>query len=122
MSRVSTELEVEPSGRLEPGRFVDDVAERLAGGEAAAVVEQDLQAPLVEVGAEAGRVRRDQHAGCGPQRMLGGQRLLLEHVERGPRDLAGAQRGDEVVEPRRLAARSSSTSGAARRRGSTTSS
>src|SRR5207245_3605938 len=88
----------------EPGGLVDDVAEGLAGGEAPAVVEQDLEAALVQVGAEAGRLRRDQHAGRAPQRMVGGQRLLLEDVEPGARDLARAQRGHEVVEPRRLAA------------------
>src|SRR5438046_3533619 len=81
----------------------DDVAEGLAGGEAPAVVEQDLEAALVQVGAEAGRVRRDQHAGRAPQRMVGGERLLLEDVEPGARDLARAQRGAGVGEARRLA-------------------
>src|SRR5262245_56013571 len=37
----------------EPGGLLDHVAQRLPRGEAAAVVEQDLQAPIVEIRAES---------------------------------------------------------------------
>src|SRR5262245_58004277 len=50
---------LKPWRASEPGGFVDDVSQRLAGSEPAAVVEQDLEAALVEVRAKAGRVRRD---------------------------------------------------------------
>ena len=52
----------------------------------------------------AGGVRRDEHAGHRPQRMVGRQRLLLEDVEAGAGDLAGPERRDQIVEPRRHAA------------------
>src|SRR6202022_3431137 len=52
-------------GALEPAGFVDEVAQRRAAEEAAAIVEDDLVAALVEIGAVAGGVRRQQHArGC----------------------------------------------------------
>jgi hypothetical protein len=41
----------------EPAGLVDEVAQRLAGEEAAAIVEDDLVAPLVEIGAVAGDMR-----------------------------------------------------------------
>src|ERR1043165_1335705 len=65
----------------EPVGLVDHVAQRLAGQEAAAIVGEDAEAPLVEVGAEARGVRGDEHARPRPQRVIGGQRLLFEHVE-----------------------------------------
>jgi hypothetical protein len=42
-------------GRSKPAGLVDEVAQRLAGEEAAAVVEDDLVAPVVEIGAVACR-------------------------------------------------------------------
>src|SRR5262249_51018461 len=89
---------------LEPAGFVDDVHQRLVCEEATAVAEEDLGAGLAERGAVAGGVGRDEHAGHRPQRVVGGQGLLLEDVEAGARQLARAQRGDEIVEPRRLPA------------------
>jgi hypothetical protein len=47
--------------RLKPSRLVDEVAQRLPGEETVAVVEDDLVAPFVEIGAVARRVRGDQH-------------------------------------------------------------
>ena len=55
-----------PKFGLEPPCLVDQVAQRLAGEEAAAIVENDLVAALVEIGAVAGGVRGQQHAGRGP--------------------------------------------------------
>ena len=52
----------------------------------------------------AGGVRRDEHVGHGPQGVIGRQRLLLEDVERGARDLARRERRHQVVELRRHAA------------------
>src|SRR6267142_1579474 len=68
-------------GSSEPAGLVDHISERLSREKASAIVEQDLVATVVEVGAEAGGMRRDEHAGHGPERMVGGQRLLLEDVE-----------------------------------------
>ena len=45
----------------EPARLVDQVAQRLAGKKPPAIVENDLVAPLVEIGAVARSVRCDQH-------------------------------------------------------------
>src|SRR5712671_3859179 len=47
-------------GRSKPGGLVDEVAQRLAGEKAAAVVEDDLAALVVEIGAIACGVRRQQ--------------------------------------------------------------
>ena len=44
--------------------------------------------------AEAAQVRRDDHVPGGPQRVFRRQRLLLEHVERGARDLVRFERLD----------------------------
>src|SRR5437588_6470719 len=85
-------------GRSEPAGLVDEIAQRLAGEEAAAVVEDDVVAPLVEIGAVAGGMRGEQHTRRGPERVVGGQWLLLEDVEAGAGDLAGPQRLDQVVE------------------------
>src|SRR5881392_3739887 len=88
----------------EPARFVDQVAQWLSREKAAAIIGKDLVAALIEIGAVARGMRRDQDARQGPQRMFGGQRLLLEHIEPGAGDLAGLQSGDEIVEARRHAA------------------
>src|SRR5689334_11313229 len=89
----------EPCGfDSEPARFVDDVAQRLSGKKTAAIIREDLVAALVEIGAVTRGMRCDQDARQGPQRMFGGQRFLLEHIEPGPGDLAGLQRGGEIVE------------------------
>jgi hypothetical protein len=79
-------------------------SERLPLEEALTIVEQDVEAPVVEIRTEAGGVGRDEDAGQRPQRVIGGQRLLLEDVEPGPGDLARPQRGDEIVEARGHAA------------------
>src|ERR1700675_3728661 len=100
---ISSAIRIDVSP-LEPIGLVYHVAERLAGQETPAVVEQDLEAPVVQMRAVAGGVRRDEDAGHGPQRVVGGQGLLLEDVEPGARDLAGSERFDEVVEPGRSAA------------------
>src|SRR5437870_8404807 len=93
-----------PLACSEPAGLVHHVAQRPAREEPAAVVEQDLEAPVVEVRAEARRMRRDEDAGGRPQRMVRGQRLSLEDVEGGAGDLTGPQRLDQVVEPCRQAA------------------
>ncbi len=82
----------------EPARLVDHVAQGLAGQEAPAIVEQDLEAALVEIRPVAGGVRGDEDAGHRPQRVAGRERLVLEHVEAGPGDLARPQglTGDSV--------------------------
>ena len=49
-------------------------------------------------------MRGEQHTRRGPERVVGGQWLLLEDVEAGAGDLAGPQRLDQVVEPGRQAA------------------
>src|SRR5215813_937843 len=91
-------------GRLEPVGLVDDVAERLTGEEAPAVVEQDLEAPVIQEGTVPGGVRRDEDARRRPQRMVGRQRLLLEDVEPGAGDLPSPERRHQIIEPRRHAA------------------
>src|SRR5437660_12217182 len=68
-------------GRSKPAGLVDEVAQRLAGEEAAAVVEDDLVAPVVEIGAVAGGMRCQQYAGQGPHFVVGGQRRMLAEVE-----------------------------------------
>src|SRR5262249_9054318 len=80
-----------PRGRLKPVGLVHEVAQRLAFREGPAVVQQNLVAPLVEVGAVAGDVRRQQNIAQLPQRMVARQRLLFVHVERRAGDLAGLQ-------------------------------
>src|SRR5437764_7805843 len=85
--------------RSKPAGFIDDIAQFLAGEETTAIIREDFVAALVEIGAIAGGMRRDQDARQRPQRMLGRQWLLLEHIERGAGDLAGFQRRDKVVEP-----------------------
>src|SRR5262245_20303761 len=90
--------------RSEPVSFVDHVAERPPGQEAPAVVEQDLEPALVEIWPIAGGVRGEEDARHRPQRVIGRQRLLLEHVEAGPGDFPRPQGPGEIVEPRRHAA------------------
>src|SRR5439155_14033641 len=88
----------------EPARFVDQVAQWLSREKAAAIIGKDFVAALVEIGAVARGMRRDQDARQGPQRMFGGQRLLLEDVEPGAGDFARLQGCREIVEARRHAA------------------
>src|SRR5204863_3669061 len=88
----------------EPARFIDQVAQWLSREKAAAIVGKDLVAALVEIGAVARGMRRDQDARQGPQRMFGGQRLLLEHIEPGAGDFARLQGCREIVEAGRHAA------------------
>src|SRR5437763_11997719 len=88
----------------EPARFVDQVAQWLSREKAAAIIGKDLVAALVEIGAVARGMRRDQDARQGPQRMFGGQRLLLEDVEPGAGDFARLQGCREIGEARRHAA------------------
>src|ERR1700731_3110180 len=75
-------------GRSKPASLVDEVAQRLAGEEASAIVENDLVAAVVEIGTVARGVRRQQHSRQGPQFVVGGQRLVLEDVETRTGDLA----------------------------------
>src|SRR5437879_10038456 len=91
-------------GRSEPAGLVNEVAQRLAGEKAAAVVEDDLVAAVVEIGSVARGVRRQQHSRQGPQLVVGGQRLLLEDIEAGAGDLARLECGSKIVEPGRQAA------------------
>src|SRR5438128_8439333 len=76
-------------GRSKPAGLVDQVAQRLAGEKAAAVVENDLVAAVIEIGAVTRGVRRQQHSRQGPQLVVDGQRLLLEDIEAGAGDRAG---------------------------------
>src|SRR4030095_2760619 len=87
-------------GSSEPAGFVDHVLERLPAQEAPTIVEQDVVAAIVEVRTVAGSMRRDEHTRHGPQRMVGWQRLLLEHVEARPRDLSRRGGCGTTVEPR----------------------
>src|SRR2546421_2668823 len=57
---------------LEPVLLVDLVPQLLPREQAARVVRDDLEAPLVEIRAVARDVRCQQHAGHRPQRMSGG--------------------------------------------------
>src|SRR5215467_11373300 len=82
--------------RSEPGSLVHNVAQGLAKGKAPAVVKQDVEASIVKIGPEASGVRRDQHIGCCPERMVGGQGLDLENVETSSRYLFGMQRRHKV--------------------------
>ena len=69
-------------GQSKPAGLVDEVAQRLAGEEAAAIVEDDLVAPVVEIGTVARGMRRQQHPRQGSQLVVGRKRrLLLEDVE-----------------------------------------
>src|SRR5260370_37814779 len=68
-------------GRSKPAGLVDEVAQRLAGEKAAAVVEDDLVAPLVEIGAGSRGGRRQEQPRQGPQRVGRGERPLPD--ERG---------------------------------------
>src|SRR6266481_2629759 len=83
-------------GRSKPAGLVDEVAQRLADEKAAAVVEDDLVAPVVEIGAVARGVRRQQHPRQGPQLVVDGQRLLLEDVEAGAGDLTRLECGSKI--------------------------
>jgi hypothetical protein len=67
--------------------------QRLAAQQAAVVVDEHRR----DVGRVAERrgVRRDEEVRRPPEDMLGRQRLLLEHVEHGPREAAFLQRGGE---------------------------
>ena len=80
-SRACSNSSSNATAPLKPSCFVHVVAQRLTRGEAAAVVEQDIEAAVVEVGAEACGVRGDQHVGGRPEGMVGGERLDLEDVE-----------------------------------------
>src|SRR3989442_11104764 len=88
------------AGSSEPAGLVDDVLERLAGQEAPAVVEQDLEPALVEIRPVASGVRRDEHAGHRPQGGIGGEPLPLENLPTRPPDPARAGRPDEGRAPR----------------------
>src|SRR6185503_14959200 len=96
--------ETELASLSEPGRLVDGIAQLLSGREGAAVLDDDLQPALVEVGPVSRHVRGQQHVGHGPQRVRGRQRLQFINVERRTGDLARLQRRDQVVELRRHAA------------------
>ena len=54
-----------------PVGLVDNIAQRPACREPAAVVEEDVEAAVVEIGAVAGGVRSNQHVGRRPERMAG---------------------------------------------------
>jgi hypothetical protein len=73
-------------------------AQRLTRGEAAAVVEHDVEAAVVEVGAVARGMRGDQHIGGRPERMICRQGLYFEDVEGCPGDLVSVKRVHKVVE------------------------
>src|SRR5205823_3980491 len=86
-----------PPPPLKPLRLVDDVPQRVAGGEAADVVEQQGQMSLRDARGIAGDVRReDDPVAHAPERMVGGQRLLLEDVEGRPGKFPGFQGGEEI--------------------------
>nr|WP_246631266.1 hypothetical protein [Pseudonocardia nigra] len=75
-----------------------DVDQLPAVDEAAGVLEQDREATLVGVWPDGRDVRGDQHVPACPQRVVGGQRLGLEHVERRAGEPARLQRRHERVE------------------------
>ena len=59
-------------------------------GKAPAVVKQDVEPSIIKIGAEARGVRRDQHIGCCPERMVDGQGFDLENVETSSCNLSGS--------------------------------
>ncbi len=73
-------------------RLVDHVQQRLAGGEAAGVLAQEIDHPLLFLQRVARGVRRDQAVLQTPERAVGRQRLGLGRVERRPGGPAPGQR------------------------------
>src|SRR4051794_11698125 len=67
---------------------------RLAAANALDVLD-DLRDGGARLG-EGGGVRGDAHAGMLPERIARRQRLRLEHVEVGMREMAGVERADEI--------------------------
>src|SRR5262245_48154598 len=97
----SISLPVLRDRRSKPAGLVDEVAQWLAGEKTAAIVEDDRVAPVVEIGAVARGMRRQQHARQGPQLVVGGQRLLLEDVETATGDLTRLDCCSEISRPGR---------------------
>ena len=83
---------------LEPAAFVDEGRGIVAGNKSANVSQQCFGMPLGDPRRRRRHVRRDDDVGHFPQRMIGRQRLDLEHVQPRAGDLTGFEcRGQ--VEP-----------------------
>src|SRR4029077_12407931 len=74
---------------------VDLVEQRAAGFEAADVVEDDRCGGRRV--SEGGDVRRHEDTRVVPERVAGGQRLLIEDVEHRPRDLPRSEGGEQIL-------------------------
>ena len=70
---------------------MDDVQQRLAGGEAAQVLRDHVPDLLLKERRLRRAVRRQQHVRGVAQRVVGRQRLDVEHVERGAADPSGGK-------------------------------
>ena len=62
-SKADIRFEQSCQRALKPRGLVHHIAQRLAGGEAAAVVEDNVEPAIIEVGAVARGVGGDQHVG-----------------------------------------------------------
>ena len=69
-----------PTVGLKPMLLVHNVSERLAAGEPAAVVDDQVSPPLRGMRSNGRAVRSEQHSWRGPQGMAGRQWLRLEDV------------------------------------------
>src|SRR5436305_569626 len=76
---------------------IDDFLERGAVEEAAEIVDEQAGDEAVALRMRSADMRQHDDALGRPERMLGRQRLLAEHVEQSARDLLALHRGDQVV-------------------------
>ena len=76
-----------PDLRQNQFRLSTSVAGVFAGDEQADVFQERCSVPFGDMRRSGRDVRGDDDVGHRPQRRIGGQRLGLEDVERGPRDL-----------------------------------
>ena len=81
--------------RSVPGGRVDDVEERLAGGETTEVVAEQLDAAVEDPAARPRRVGRDDDVGQVVERRRRLERLVTERVEDRPADRPVAERSEE---------------------------
>jgi hypothetical protein len=63
--------------------LIDDIQERLAALEPIEVLAKEVDQRLPRLGHVGRHVRRYDHVGHSPERMIRGQRLGLEDIERG---------------------------------------
>ena len=70
------------AGPLKPSGLVDDIAQRLAPGESSAIVEQNIEPTIVDIGSVPRGMRRDQYIWRRPQRVVRRQWLDLEYINK----------------------------------------